>query len=120
MGMIDTAGLMILLEKLQMNIREYIERMYRYHKTKRGYTGDDQIDCTTCGARRGLLYRGTEFQGTITYWLCANLRCEYRIPDEFAPPSPKELEELFETLDKEKRRFAIMQFLVKVGFVAES
>ena len=107
-------------ETLQKNIREYVERMAKRHKTKSSHTGDDQIDCPACGMRRGLLYRGTEFRGTTTYWLCGNLRCEYKIPADFAPPSPKELEELFGTLAKEKRRLDIMQFLVRVRFIVES
>ena len=106
---------------LQKNIREYVERMAKRHKTKSGYTGDDRIDCPACSMHRGLLYRGTEYRGSVTYWLCIDSsRCDYRIPDEFAPPSPKELEELFGTLAKEKRRLDIMQFLVRVGFIVES
>ena len=79
-----------LKEKLERAIREYAERMWEKCKSRKSVGDDIFIDCP-CSHRGG--HRSIRFKNRE--WRCSFFDCLFVIPEEFAPPSPEEIEEIY-------------------------
>jgi hypothetical protein len=99
-------------EKIKQVIKEYVERVLNNLKTLRGCTSDYQIDCPKCGGHRSIVWNKS-------YWACGWFDCKFHFPENLTPPSPRELEEIYEAKQKEKRRREITNFLKELGINLE-
>lgn len=85
------------MDKARRVIKEYIKRMAKSYKTKKGVSTDKQIDCPGCGLYRGLEFRGSTSGGK---WECLNAFCNYKIPPEIVPPNPYEFNEIMKLKER--------------------
>ena len=95
-------------EKIKLVITEYIKRVLKNCETLQGCTTDYHIDCPKCEAHRGIVWYGN-------YWACQWSKCGFQFPENLTPPSPKELEELYKTRQKERRIRELIEFLKELG-----
>jgi len=105
---LELAQKRLMEERIKLVIREYIKRVLENCETLDGCTTDDHIDCPKCGRHRGIIWNGHR-------WVCQWSNCGFPIPEFLAPPSPKELEEIYRTKQKERRVREVIEFLRGLG-----
>ncbi|MBI2640267.1 MAG: hypothetical protein HYW91_00030 [Candidatus Sungbacteria bacterium] len=91
------------------SVRRYIERMWAYYgslKVKSISWKDEMIDCPRC-YRQSMKYHER--------WKCVTLDCGTVLPDEFAPPGPRELEKMFVFMREEMERERLLALSLRVG-----
>jgi hypothetical protein len=96
--------------KMKNVIKDYLERMVKAHKTLESTSTDRNIDCPKCKTYRAFAWRG----GQKGYWgNCYS--CGFKFPENLAPPSPIELEEIFAMKDKERRMNEVIGLIQELG-----
>jgi len=97
-----------MVEKIRLVITEYVKRVLKSCETLESVSTDFNIDCPKCGAHRGIIWNGHR-------WVCQWSNCGFPIPEFLAPPSPKELEEIYRTKQKERKVREVIEFLRGLG-----
>jgi len=85
---------------------EWMERMIRSFRTKGGCSTDNQIDCPACGGCRNVV---NQYGGGS--WQCMVIGCHFTFPAHLTPPSPEELERVWQRKQEERRVERTMRFV---------